>query len=141
MKVLSFLGFAAALVSTAATADPLPMDTPIPMGNVETVCTGIGSSKDDTRWSEYPIRVEFSNGAAQYLAGVHLTLSAGPNTLASFDCSGSWVLFRLPPGKYTVSAQLHEQPGAEPHSATFVTSGAGPQKRVEVQFPHLAANE
>ena len=128
-------------LSGPALADPMEMDRPVPMGDVETVCTGIGDAKDNPRWAEYPVRVEFSNGGAQYLAGVHLTLTSGGRTLASLDCPGAWVLFRLPAGKYTVTAELTSQPGGGPRSASFMTSGTGPQKRVEVQFPHLAANE
>jgi hypothetical protein len=117
------------------------MDTPVPVNGVETVCTGIGSGKDDPRWTEYPVRVEFSNGAAQYLAGVHVELASKHGPIASVDCDGSWVLFRLPAGTYRVTAQLTGQAGAQPHSATFTTSGNPPQKRVEVQFPRVAANE
>lgn len=127
--------------STRASGDPLPMDTPTSVDGIQTVCTGVGSGKDDPRWQSYPIRVEFSNGAAQYLAGAHVTLSGSGRSLASFDCSGSWVLFQLPAGKYNVSAVLAGEPNAQPRSTTFTTSGAGPQKRVEIQFAHMAANQ
>lgn len=136
------IGLVAALASTTwCLADPLPMDTPVPVNGIEAVCTGIGSGKDDPRWMEYPVRVEFSNGAAQYLAGVHLELASGRGAIASLDCDGSWVLFRLPSGTYKVTAELTGQPAAGPHSATFTTSGNPPQKRVEVQFPRIAANQ
>jgi hypothetical protein len=128
-------------VAAPAIADPMLMDTPVPIDRGETVCTGIGSGKDDPRWAEYPIRVEFSNGAAQYLAGVHVTLSGQGRTIVSLDCLGSWVLFKVPAGTYKVTAELTSQPGGEPRSTTFTTSGGGPQKRVEVQFPKLSANE
>jgi hypothetical protein len=143
MKISNF-AVAAVLTSGIACpvlADSLPMDTPVPVDGIETVCTGIGSGKDDPRWSEYPVRIEFSNGAAQYLAGVHLTLSGGGRTLTSLECLGSWVLFRLPAGTYKVTAELTSQPGGEPRSTTFTTPGGGPQKRVEVQFPRISANE
>src|SRR5258706_2296272 len=141
MRFAMFAIAAMLLTTTRAFADSLPMDEPVPINGGEAVCTGIGSAKDDPRWAEYPVRVEFSNGAAQYLAGVHLDLSAGENQFASFDCLGSWVLFRLPAGTYRVSAELTGQPAAQPHGTSFTTSGNGPQKRVEVQFPHIAANE
>lgn len=136
------IGLVVALASTMwCLADPLPMDTPVPINGVEAVCTGIGSGKDDPRWTEYPVRVEFSNGAAQYLAGVHVELAGGHGAIASLDCDGSWVLFRLPSGTYKVTAELTGQPAAGPHAATFTTSGSPPQKRVEVQFPRIAANQ
>src|SRR6185503_7240875 len=85
------LTIAIGLASPAA-ADPMPMDTPTTMNGVEVVCTGIGSSQQDPRWPSYPVRVEFSNGGAQYLAGAHVTLSSGGKQVVAFDCSGSWVL-------------------------------------------------
>ncbi len=48
-------------VATPAVADPVPMDTPLPIDGGEMVCTGIGSGKDDPRWADYPVRIEFSN--------------------------------------------------------------------------------
>ena len=115
-------------------ADTLPMDNPISIDGTEAVCTGIGSAQDDPRWKAYPVRVEFSNGGAQYLAGAHVTLSSGGKTLAAFDCSGSWVLFKLKSGSYKVSASLKDEPGAGTRSATFSPPASG-QKRVVIQFP------
>jgi hypothetical protein len=117
-----------------ASADPLPMDNPVSADGVESVCTGIGSAQDDPRWKDYPVRVEFSNGGAQYLAGVHVSLSGGGKTMAAFDCAGSWVLFKLPPGSYKVSASLLYNQGGGTKSATFSPPASG-QKRVVIQFP------
>jgi hypothetical protein len=75
------------------------MDTPVTLGNVETVCTGIGDGKNDPRWKTYPIRVEFADGAAHDIAGAHVVLSdVAGRTAAELDCSGSWVLFKMPRG-------------------------------------------
>jgi hypothetical protein len=128
--------FAAAIIAPAA-ADPLPMDSPVSTGSVETVCTGVGSGKDDPRWASYPIKVEFSNGGAQFLSGAHVKL-AGANgaVMTEFDCNGPWVLFRLPRGRYSVSATI----GGNTHNASFSPPDHG-QKRVEVQFPGYAPNQ
>jgi hypothetical protein len=134
-------GLAALGAATVAHADSLPMDTPIAINGIQTVCTGVGSGKDDPRWQSYPVRIEFSNGAAQYLAGAHVALSGASGPLTAFDCAGSWVLLQLPAGSYKVTANLTDQPGTQPRSTMFKTSGQGPQKRVEVQFPHMAANQ
>lgn len=120
-----------------AEADPLPMDNPVSADGVDTVCTGIGSSQDDPRWKDYPIRVEFSNGGAQYLAGAHVTLSGGGKNLAAFDCAGSWVLFKLAPGSYKVTAKLMNNQSGAAKSATFSPPKTG-QKRVVIQFPKQA---
>lgn len=132
---LAAVGIGTALgLAWPAAADSLPMDNPVTINGVETVCTGIGSAQDNPRWKTYPIRVEFSNGGAQYLAGAHVTLKSGGTQLASFDCSGAWVLFRIKPGDYTVSATLTDQPAGGERSATFSPPSSG-QKRVVIQFP------
>jgi len=138
LALAAIMVFAAA---TRATADQLPMDTPTAVDGIQTVCTGVGSSQDDPRWQTYPVRVEFSNGAAQYLAGAHVTLSGSGRSLTSFDCSGSWVLFQLPAGRYSVSAVLSGESIEESRSTMFSTTGSGPQQRVELQFTHMAANQ
>ena len=120
-----------------AHAESLPMDQPITVNGIETACSGIGDEpKTDPRWPAYPIRVEFSNGGAQYLSGAHVTLSEGGKQLTAFDCSGAWVLFKnLKPGAtYKVSATVVAQPGAGEKSATFTPPSSG-QKRVVIQFP------
>ena len=131
---------AAAFCAAPALADALPMDTPVSTDGIENVCTGVGSAQDDPRWQDYPIRIEFSNGGAQYLANVHLTISRDGRTLAAFECMGPWVLTKLPPGHYKATATLLDHPNVPPHSAAFETSGGGPQKRVEIAFPRIAPN-
>jgi hypothetical protein len=112
------------------------MDTPITVNGIETACSGIGDApKTDPRWPAYPVRVEFSNGGAQYLSGAHVTLSEGGKTLTSFDCAGSWVLFKnLKPGAtYKVAATITGQPAGE-KSVNFTPPASG-QKRVVIQYP------
>ena len=60
------------------------------MGSVNAVCTGVGSAENDPRWTAYPVRVVFSNGGAQFLSGVHLTLNQGGNTLATVVAPGGF---------------------------------------------------
>lgn len=128
--------FAGAMAAPAA-ADPLPMDSPVTMGGVEAVCTGVGSGKDDPRWPSYPIKVEFSNGGAQFLSGAHVKVAgADGKAKAEFDCNGPWVLLRVPHGSYHVSATI----GDKTHDASFSPPDHG-QKRVEIQFPGFAANQ
>lgn len=122
-----------------ALADPLPMDTPITVNGIDTACTGIADSKDDPRWKTYPIRVEFSNGAAQYLAGAHVTLTKGKTTLAELDCDANWVLFRLPRGSYAVTATMHNS-SAKPRTVKFSPPRSG-QKRVVLQFTDFQPNQ
>jgi hypothetical protein len=114
---------------------PMPMDNPISIDGVQTVCTGIGDeAQKDPRWLAYPVRIEFSNGGAQYLSGAHVVLSSlGGKTMAALDCEGPWVLFQVGPGTYKVTATLTGQQSAAPASATFSPPPKG-QKRVVLDF-------
>src|ERR1041384_6855772 len=94
------------LGTAAAKADPMVMDTPVIINGVDTACTGIADSKDDPRWQTYPVRIEFSNGGSQYLAGAHVSLAEKGRVLAELDCQAPWVLFKLPPGSYSVTATI-----------------------------------
>ena len=74
----------------------LPTDAPTKMGEVTAVCTGVGSAKDDPQWSSYPIKLEFSNGGAQFVSGENVKLMSSTGAqLAEFDCGGPWVLLAL----------------------------------------------
>lgn len=119
----------------------MPMDTPVSIGSVRAVCTGVGQgAEDDPRWASFPIRLVFSNKGAQYLSGVHVEVSTGAGKpVGSLDCDGPWVLLGVSPGTYRVSATLLSQPGGGTASATFAAPSSG-QKRVELQFP-LAQNQ
>jgi hypothetical protein len=112
----------------------MPMDTPTTIGGIETACTGVGEQAQNPRWLAYPVRIEFSNGGAQYLSGAHvvLTSTAGKPSV-SVDCDGPWVLFRVGPGSYKVTATLMSQPGGGTASATFTAPRSG-QKRVMLDF-------
>ena len=119
---------------------PMAMDTPVSFGNVQAVCTGVGSAKDDNQFASYPIKLEFSNGGAQFVSNEHVTLmnNTGAN-IAEFDCQGPWVLLQLPKGMYSVTAT---QPDATRGPKTVkVEPPATGQKRIEIQFPSIAPNQ
>lgn len=137
----AFLSFCLALAATPALADPLVMNTPVTVSGIETVCTGIGDeAQADPRWKAYPVRVEFSNGGAQYVSGAHVDLkSTDGKIIASVDCSGPWVLFRLAAGgEYVVSATLADD-AADGARTAHVTVGTS-QQRVVIAFPHVPPN-
>lgn len=129
----------AAFASAPGFADPMAMDKPIQMNGMETVCTGIGETKDDPQWLSYPIRIEFSNGGAQYLSGATVKISRGADTVASLDCPGAWVLLRGAPGEYRVDASI-DNSSAKPVNASFRMSGGG-QKRIVLRFPDFQPNQ
>jgi len=133
-------GALAALFTLPTLAAVLPMDAPTKMGTVTAVCTGVGSAKDNPEWASWPIKLEFSNGGAQFVSGenVKLTNNSG-GALAEFDCAGPWVLLNIPKGSYGVTATI-AQSNLGPRSVKFETPATG-QKRVEIQFPAAAPNQ
>jgi len=140
--VAAAAALAAGVGVVPAFSDPMPMDQPIGIDGITTVCTGIGDeAQNDPRWKAYPIRVEFSNGGSQYLSGAHVELKDdGGKLLAALDCSGAWVLFQLPAGNYKVSATLLHHPAEPARSARF-SPPVGRQQRVVLEFKGVNPNE
>src|SRR6202012_1412775 len=110
-------------------------DTPTSINGVDTVCTGVGSGKDDPRWKAYPIKIVLATTGGADLAHAHITLAKGGQTVVETDCDAPWVLFKAPPGKYTATATLIGVSG-QSHSVSF-TSGAA-QKEVNILFQRPA---
>lgn len=129
----------AAASVTPAMADPMAMDKPVQMNGMETVCTGVGETKDDPQWLSYPIRIEFSNGGAQYLSGATVRISRGSDTIGSLDCPGAWVLLKGEPGEYRVDATI-DNSSARAVNASFRMGGGG-QKRIVLRFPDFQPNQ
>jgi hypothetical protein len=97
----------------AGTALALPalavQDTPTPIGGIDTVCTGVGSGKDDPRWSGYPVKLVLATPGGKDLAGAHVTLRKAGKVLVETDCDAPWILFAPEPGEYTVTATIDGQ--------------------------------
>jgi hypothetical protein len=123
-------GFSA-LAVMAATQALAVQDTPTTINGVDTVCTGVGSAKDDPRWKAYPVKIVLATTGGADLANAHVTLKGG-QTMVETDCDAPWVLFKAPAGKYTATATLNGGSG-QSHSASFSTSGSG-QKTVTILF-------
>jgi hypothetical protein len=134
-----FVALAMMARSSIALADPIAMDTPVVINGIDTACTGIADSKEDPRWQAYPVRIEFSNGGSQYLAGAHVSLAQSGKVLAELDCQAPWVLFKVPPGSYSVTATIAGST-AKPRTATFSPPKTG-QKRIVLQFTDFQSNQ
>ncbi|HEY2007994.1 MAG TPA: hypothetical protein VGH23_03320 [Rhizomicrobium sp.] len=124
------VGFAATATMMATNALAV-QDTPTSINGIDTVCTGVGSAKDDPRWKAYPVKIVLATTGGADLANAHVTLARGGQTLVETDCDAPWVLFKAPPGQYTATATLIGGSG-QSHSASF-TSGAA-QKEVNILF-------
>jgi hypothetical protein len=130
-SVLPAIAFAGAASAQIETAPPLPLDAPQAMRSMEAVCTGVGSdSRDDPRWAQYPLRVEVVGIQGQYLGEVRVTLIEGNEAIVSVRCGGPWVLFRIAPGTYGVTAEV----GGASKSAKVTVDGKT-QARVIIRFP------
>lgn len=105
-------------------------DRPTTIGGVETVCTGVGSAKDNPAWSSYPVKLVFANPGGEDLAQEHVSVMQRGKPVVETDCDAPWVLMKLPAGEYSVAASI----GARTGNASFSTSGSG-QKTVTIVMP------
>ena len=108
-------------------------DTPTTVNGVEMVCTGVGSAKDDPRWSAYPVKLVLATTGGANLANAHVSLIKDNKEVAGLDCDAPWILFKPPAGSYTATASLIGGSG-QSHNANFSTSGGGAQKEITITF-------
>ena len=116
-----------------AQAERLRFDTPTTVNNVEVVCTGIGlSSRQDPRWGAYPLKVEVAGADGQYLGNVRIAFERAGQGVAELACGGPWILARLEPGSYSVTAAID---GASTSSSVNVPATG--QARLILRFPEV----
>lgn len=126
-------------MTAPARADPvvqLPWDKDTKVEGVDVACTGIGQTRNDAHWRDYPVKLEFSDAKGGYVADETLKVYR-PGRLAPLkvSCDAPWVLMKLPPGgRYHIQARLDE-PGTTMRSAA-VTAPEHGQARVLITFPH-----
>ena len=137
MKSVAFAtAFSLVVLSGAAlaqieTAPPLPLDTPRSMRSMEAVCTGVGTdARADPRWAAYPLKIEIAGRNGQFLGEAQVTVTKGDEAVVSVRCGGPWVLFRIEPGAYGVTAEV----GGVARSSRVNVGGKG-QARVVIRFP------
>jgi hypothetical protein len=135
--------FAITLCVAAGTLMALPalmnnawavQDQPVTIGGVESVCTGVGSAKDNPDWKNYPVKLTFSNMAGENEASEHIAITQGGKPVMETDCDAPWLLLKAPAGRYNVSASLPGNNGSRTASATFSTGGSGSQQTVNLAF-------
>jgi hypothetical protein len=135
-RILASALFSCAAVSAYAqipAAPPLPFDSPVSMRSMEAVCTGIGAdARNDPRWPSYPLRIELVGRAGEYLGAAEVSLSQNSEAIISVRCSGPWLLLRLPPGNYDVTASVENV--SKTGRVTVPMTGQG---RLVLRFPEL----
>lgn len=138
------LALAAALslaISPSALADAeavtiLKPDMPAQIGEVETVCTGVGLSvRQNPVWAAYPLKIEIAGRGGQYLADIRLTLSRKDKIVAAVTCDGPWVLFKTAPGVYRVEVSAEGQTASSNAYAPALGQG-----RIIIRFPMLGGD-
>ena len=102
------------------------------LNGVESVCTGVGSAKDNPAWSAYPIKLTFSNLAGENEANEHVAVTQNGKLVMDTDCDAPWLLIKAPAGRYDVTATLS---GGSTAHASFSTGGSGAQQAVNLAFP------
>ncbi len=132
--VAAFSTFATVMLANEALA---VQDTPTTINGIETVCTGVGSAKDDPRWSAYPVKIVLATSGGANLANAHITLSKGGKEMVQTECDAPWILVKAPAGSYTATATMIGGSG-QSHSADFTTTGTGAQKEITITFPRPA---
>lgn len=109
----------------------LAFDAPTRIDNIEVVCSGVGSTaRADPRWAAYPLKVEIAGTDGQYLGNVALVIEREGARVLNLHCAGPWILARLTPGAYTVTATFE---GA--NASGNVNVSAGGQARLTLRFP------
>ena len=118
-------------VAYADEAVQLPFDTPTMIDGIETVCTGIGQdSRADPRWNAYPLKVVLAGEGGQYLGEAQVNVAAEGETMMDVRCGGPWVLFKLEPGRYAITAKIN---GNVAKSIAYVSAKG--QGRIILRFP------
>jgi len=105
-------------------------DQPVTIGGIESVCTGVGSAKDNPAWSAYPVKLVFATNAGEDLAQVHVAVTQKGKPVMETDCDAPWLLVKAPAGVYGVKATVGPLAATGTFSAT-----SGPQKTVTLAFP------
>src|SRR5262245_61010198 len=107
LMTVTAAGFA--LASFAMNEAMAVQDTPTNINGVEVVCPGVGSAKDDPRWSAYPVKIVLATTGGANLANAHVSLSKvgkakESQEVAGLDCDAPWILFKPSAGSYTATA-------------------------------------
>ena len=130
---------ALALVPVLAAAPAWAVqDQPVTIGGIESVCTGVGSAKDNPDWNGYPVKLVFANSAGEDLAAVHVAVNQGGKTVMETDCDAPWLLVKAPAGAYGVSATINGAPGR--NATAKFSGGGGAQKTITLTFPKRTAS-
>jgi len=95
----------------AAAADPLAAPVPQRYDQVDVVNGGVSVDQADAIKRiapQYRLRVEISGRGGDYYVADHLKLMRGGEVIAEVPDAGPWLLFDVPPGRYTLLGEFAE---------------------------------
>lgn len=135
---LALAAIAACATARADDANTLSPDQPTDVNGYDLACTGVGDeAREDPRWKDYAVRIEFANRDAQYLSDIDVSLAnAAGETLFRVRCETPWLLAKLPAGKYTVAGTYE----GITKTAKLTAPKAG-QARIVVRFAEVAGDQ
>jgi len=106
MRHLSPAALALFSVLSAPMAALAQEDPILEANGIKYACAGVGkASRNDPRWTAFPVRLEFAAANGDFLGdpAVTVTDAAGKQVFQT-QCNGPWVLIELPAGSYQVHA-------------------------------------
>lgn len=104
------------------------------VNGVPFACTGVAETKSNPRWQQFPLRLVYAAGPRGALLSdvrTHIRDSRGATVLRVHCQSSPWLVARLQPGRYSVTATSAR---GTVRRASFSVPARG-QKRVIVRFP------
>jgi len=132
--LLAALMVSGSVCAALAAPVPLPMEKATDVNGITATCTGAGSN--DRRKADakaYPLKLEFVGGYGQYLGQETVDVaSRGGHRIVSVSCSEPWVLMRLTPGRYRISADV---PGGMLKTRWVHVTASNAQRRVIFRYP------
>ncbi|GEM_PF-4353460 len=117
----------------------LPVDQVVDVQGTQVACSGIGKGDEtNPQFAGLPVKFSLVGGYGQWLGNETLTVSGrnGGQDI-SVKCSGPWVLMRLDPGRYTVTADV---PDAGTKTVSFSVPSSG-SREVTIRFPQAMQGE
>lgn len=117
----------------------LPVDQVVDVQGTQVACSGIGKGDEtNPQFAGLPVKFSLVGGYGQWLGDETLTVSdQNGGRSINVKCSGPWVLMRLDPGRYSVTAEV---PDAGTKTVSFSVPSSG-SREVTIRFPQAMQGE
>lgn len=122
------------LLSTTLFAQA-PQDQELSFQGIKYACTGVAESKEDPRWTQYPVKLMFTTGGRAYVSFVQVKIEDPQGKVVlEVECDSPWLMADLKPGSYTVKVTADKK---YPKSAKLQVAG-GKQVEQAIRFPEIS---